>query len=400
MAVTQPGPGAAVAALDPGTEQEHHVAPAVVEPVVVVLHDPAPELRHRHQGDPVRGGTEVLEERCDRAGEVVGVALHPAPLHGAEVGVHVPVALVDGDHGGADVAADGARDRRERLAEVALGEVVRALLLGLGGTDLVHGRHRRAQGGGQRAARALPHLAQGAEPVVGGVPLVVAGDADLVETVEAHPRLRAVQRRWGGAHGDRLQRRGPGHVADEAVQPAHALGGTGGGVLDGLHRCEVRAVRHGQAGGVHRAHPALLPQRQQRGERRVQAEEVVLGHEPVGRHRDPRARAVVDRVAVRHDQGQAVGGAAHREHHEDVGGARRRGRCAGADGDDGRAHRHGGAGQAEAAQEAAPAQVGAAELRARAVAGAGSRGAGQGRGGHELTVRSAAGCRGRSRAAG
>ena len=57
--------------------------------------------------------TQVAEERRDRGRQVVGVAEHPAAGEVTEVDVHVPVALVDGDHLGADVAPDDPGGRRE-----------------------------------------------------------------------------------------------------------------------------------------------------------------------------------------------------------------------------------------------------------------------------------------------
>ena len=137
--VLQPRPRAVVgAALHTRAGHEHDVAEAVVGAVVVVLLDPAAELAERHQRDAVGQRPEVGEERRDRAREVARVALHVAPLERAEVGVHVPVALVDGDHLGADAGADDPRDAGERLPERAAG---------------VGGRRRAGRGVARRAER-------------------------------------------------------------------------------------------------------------------------------------------------------------------------------------------------------------------------------------------------------
>ena len=184
------------------------------------------------------------------------------------------------------------------------------------------------------------------------------------------------------AHRGALQRRGAGQLAEEPVEPAVALGRAGGRVLDGLHRGEVRAVRGRHAGGVHRRERAGVPHRQQRRERRVQAEHRVGRQQRRVGYADARARGVVGGVAVRHDEREAVGGAAQRqqdEHRAERGGQPVRGAAgdgvrpragaaeAGAEGERT-------AGEGGAAEEGTPAQREACLVVVGAAAGAGAWG--------------------------
>ena len=226
-----------------------------------------------------------------------------------------------------------ARPRSEPRVLGAVGRLVGAVLDGLEAGD---GAERRLHRAG-RAAAVSPSQSVCSERdrAALGVPVVVAGDADAVDAVGRHHRLRAVERGRAATPPPRLR---PWSGLASASVPTSRLSQpdrdrrAGVGVLDLLHRGEVRAVRRGQAGRVHGGHLAGGPERQQRLERRVQAEHAVLGEQRVGRDGDAGPGRVVDRVGVRDDERQPVAGAAQREHDEDRGrgrGGRRRG------GDDG-----------------------------------------------------------------
>ena len=164
--------------------------------------------------------------------------------------------------------------------------------------------------------------------------------------------------------------------ADEPVQPAHSLARPRVGVLELLHRREVRAVRRRQPGRVHRRDLAGVPQGQQGREVGVQAEEGVGDEELVLRDRDVGSRRVVRRIAVRHDEREAVGRSAQGEHDEHRGRGDDRG---GRGGHDGRAHHRRGAAQREGtAQQAAATHRG--ELLAAGIAVGHVQGAGHGPG--------------------
>ena len=112
----------------------------------------------------------------------------------------------------------------------------------------------------------------------------------------------------------------PSGQPDQAVEPAGPGRRPGRGVLELLHRGEVRAVRGRQAGGVDPTQLAGAPERQQRRERRVHAEEGVRRDQLVLGDRDAGTGFVVDRVAVGDDQAHAVGGAAQGQHDQDAAG--------------------------------------------------------------------------------
>ena len=156
-------------------------------------------------------------------------------------------------------------------------------------------------------------------------------------------------------------------------QPTRARG-AGVGVLDLLHGVEVRAVGDRQPGGVHRGDLAGLPQRDQGGHRRVQAEQAVLDEQPVGGDRDAGAGAGSSRGRrAGRPCREPVGAAAQRDHDEDRAGAGRHRRGGGDD----RAADHGrGTGEGERAAEHAAARTPAVRLPLHrgVLVAAGSRG--------------------------
>ena len=144
----------------------------------------------------------------------MGVGQHLPAVEVAEVDVHVPVTLVDGDHLGADVAADDPGRGGEGLAEVrpAVGRAV----VGVAGAGVMSrvawrvDRTRRAH----RAVVLVPQRVQRAASLAGGlgVPLVVGGDRGVVQRADRHQRHRAGQLGgWRAVHdADALQRRAVG----------------------------------------------------------------------------------------------------------------------------------------------------------------------------------------------
>ena len=178
-----------------------------------------------------------------------------------------------------------------------------------------------------------------------------------------------------------------GQLAQQAVEPAGALGRAGGGVLDGLHGREVRPVGCGHAGGVHGGQRAGVPHRQQRGQGGVQPEHRVRCEQRGVGDRQARSRGVVDRVGVRDDEREAVGRATQREDHQH--GAARRGQPGCAAAGDGvrrragarerRAERDGAAGEG-GAEQCASAQGQPRLVVVGAAAGSGPRSGGDGRG--------------------
>ena len=93
----------------------------------------------------------------------------------------------------------------------------------------------------------------------------------------------------------------------------------------GLHvilRVKVRAGGIGRAGRVNDGQLAVVKQRRQRRERRVQAEEAIEVHGGQvaaiarSRNRNRRAHAIIVRLAERHHDVQAVRGAALKQHDE------------------------------------------------------------------------------------
>ena len=98
--------------------------------------------------------------------------------------------------------------------------------------------------------------------------------------------------------------------ARPSVHPAAADARGQVGVLDLLHRQEVRAVRLVHADRVDSSELPAVVEPLQRLHRRVQAEHGVLRDQRRRRDRDRRAGGVVGRVAVRDDQAEPVDAAA------------------------------------------------------------------------------------------
>ena len=194
--------------------------------------------------------------------------------------------------------------------------------------EVVDGVERRPHRGAERCSVAVPQRVQRRAPALvvshSSSPGIRTESTSPADITGSGPNSEVGDD--AAADVEALERRAAGVGADQPVEPADAGVGAGVGVLDLLHRGEVRAVRRRQPGRVDGGQLAGVPQRQQRRELGVQPEHAVLGEQPVGRDGDPRAGRVVDGVGVRHDQRQPVGGAAQREHdqHRRRGRARRR----------------------------------------------------------------------------
>src|SRR5688572_10325067 len=68
----QPGPAAVdLATLDPGAEDHHRVAVAVIGAAIAVFGDRAPELGHRENDDVLHPVAEIAHQGGDAAAEVV-----------------------------------------------------------------------------------------------------------------------------------------------------------------------------------------------------------------------------------------------------------------------------------------------------------------------------------------
>ena len=109
-----------------------------------------------------------------------------------------------------------------------------------------------------------------------------------------------------------------GAETDHPVDPPGARLGAGGGVLDLLDRGEVRAVRHREPGGLDGRELTGLPERLERGHRRVQPEHRVLAQQRGRGHGGRRTRLVVAGVAVGYDDAEAVDAAAQADHDHGV----------------------------------------------------------------------------------
>ena len=288
----------------------------------------------------------------------------------------VPVALVDGDHLDADVAAHDPRHLGHRAAQVVVGvrgTVLRCLRGVLDRLELLDGPERRPHRLAHGGAVGVPEPVQGAHPTAVRVPLVVAGDRHRVDVARADHRLRAVQRRRRDAAGEveRLQRRVVGVEADQPVQPA------GPGVrASGWSPRSPPSRRSGtgwrpadRSRGRRPACPSF--QSGSNGDSRGCRPNMPSVHEQLRlRDADPRAGLGIDGVAVRHHEGEPVGRASQGEHDQD-GAGRCRGRGGGGP-DHGRAEDGRGAGERDGAgEEAPPGQAG--ELGAAGVCHRGHR---------------------------
>ena len=214
-----------------------------------------------------------------------------------------------------------------------------------------------------RVQRALPapHQVQGGAAPVGPLVLVLGADhRHLVEPVGGQHRRRTAEHRRhhraGQVHG--LAGLGAIVQADHPVHPATPGGGAGVGVLDLLHRGEVRPVRHREADGVHGGELTRGERPLQRLHRRVQAERRVLGEQRAAGTGDRRARGVVARVAVRHHDAEAVDPAAQADHHQDVAACRGRERGLPERVAEDRGGDTGADARGDALEEAAPADLG------------------------------------------
>ena len=119
-------------------------------------------------------------------------------------------------------------------------------------------------------------------------PLVVAGDAHPAR--RCRPTSRAAGRTARRARHRRARFSAWSGLASASVPTSRfsqpdRTDEPGVGVLDLLHRGEVRAVGRRQPGRVHGGHLAGGPERQQRLEARVQAEHAVLGQQRRRRRR-------------------------------------------------------------------------------------------------------------------
>ena len=87
-------------------------------------------------------------------------------------------------------------------------------------------------------------------------------------------------------------------------------------MLDQVLGLEVGMGVDLRAGGMHHRQGALLVQRVELAQGRVEGEEAVEGEGLAGRHREARPRAVVGVVADRRDQAEAVRAAAQEHRHQ------------------------------------------------------------------------------------
>ena len=185
-----------------------------------------------------------------------------------------------------DVGADELGDLPQALAEAAARILRRrwpaARRCGAGGLR-ASSRRRRSRGRCRRAGRARPARtatrSRGARP-----PPAMPADAGLARRSRRGCSSPPRRRRRAGRAAARAQRHGPERrgaaSAAMAGEPARqpAVGRALHAGRAGLHvvlRVEVRARRVGRAAGVHDGQPARVPQRLERRQRRVQAEEAV-----------------------------------------------------------------------------------------------------------------------------
>ena len=291
--------------------------------------------------------------------------------------MHVPVALVDGDHLGADVAADDPGRGGERLAEVrarrrrspllsvaSMAGWMSAVACRVARTAVPIGLWSWSQSvcSERRRCRRV------------GVVRRRRRDRGVVQRADGHQRHRARRSRSGGTPFTRPtpwsgEPVGASRPAGSASRPGRSSPGAASSTSSIAEKCERLAVvspvawiggqlarrstcgSSGASFGCSPKRPSVVP-----------AEQLVL------RDGDGGPGRVVAGVAVRHHQRQAVGAAAQRQHHEH----RRRGRRRRGGG------RHGGGADHErrtaeregAAQHAAPAHRG--ELGAAGVVRQGS----------------------------
>ncbi len=273
----------------------------------------------------------------------------------------VPVALVDGDHLDADVAADDPRHLVQGPAEVVLGVDRPVLRVSRwcrepAGSRRPHGTWT-ASPCPWRGRRAVPEPVQGAHRRPSGShsssPGIVIASTLPADTIGCVAVQRG--RRDTAGEVEALERGVVAVGADEPVEPAlrgrrsrgwrprsppsprSANGwGTGSPVA-----CTA-AIRPCSNSGTRGASCGCRPKVS------------FLNKQAARRDPDLRAGLVVDGVVVRHHQGEPVGGAAHREHDQDGAGRRVRRRGGGAhdrraeDGGGGRGQRDGAGEQAAA----------------------------------------------------
>ena len=284
--------------------------------------DPATELAEGHQRHLVGQRAEVGEERRERGREVAGVVHHPAPLDGAEVGVHVPVALVDGEHLDADVAADHPGRVGQRAAEVAAGvrrAVRRRRTRRLTGSNPSTAVERRRASRGPAGWCRRPQRVERAAPCP-VVPLVVAGDLDLVDvarpTSPARARRATPARRRSPTPKPCSGERSPSVPIRRFSQPTRvAEPGSASSTSSIAAKCE----RLGAGSPVACTAASLPASTGAPAARAPGAGRTARPWRPAAGRPGPRCRGrglVVDRVGVRHHERQPVGGAAQRQHHQ------------------------------------------------------------------------------------
>jgi hypothetical protein len=293
----------------------------VVGAPVAVLADGPAELRHRQHHHVAHPGAEIPVQRRETFREILETRGELAALV-ALPRVGVPASHVREGDLEADVGSDQLSDLPQALAE-APARVHRAVRR----RDPLRGRR-------PEHLHRLEGLAAGAVEEI--------AHSLLVERLEALPRAGA-RRRHGhavldvevghavhrhrahvpaqDARQDRPQRDGPEgrgrfagrHPGEPAREPA--VGGALEAGRPRLHvvlRVEVGARGVGRAAGVHDREAPIVPDRLERRERGVQAEE--SGQVEGGvRHarsragdRDVAARGIVVRIAVRNDHAEAV----------------------------------------------------------------------------------------------
>ena len=325
----EPRPGAVdLAAVDAAAEDERRVAPAVVDAVAVVLVRAPAELREREHGRAVHAGAHVLGERRERGPELDELVPHPPGARvagGAEPCVHVPVADVEGDGLDAEAGLDDPGHVLQRVAEVA-GRVHGAV------RRVVRRRGDRGDGG-ERADRGLGGREDGGRSArvqrrEGGRPAGAVG-----RRVHARDRevAEVVHRQHGHRPDDGVGDVAPAHLhrgeraarrrqAEGAPDPAGPGARAHGRVLHLDHGVEVGAVGVGQAGGVHHGERAVVVERLERRQARVQAEEAVELHRRGGRDPDTRPTGQVVGIADGHDGVEPVEPSAQRDHDHGVAG--------------------------------------------------------------------------------
>ena len=319
------------AAAHAAANHQHRVAVAVIGPAVAVLIHGAAKLRHR-QHDRVRHAiAEVGDERGDAAREVVEAAGELA-LCRALVDVRVPAAEVGERDLEADVRFGQLRDLPERLAERAawiVGAVLGLVLRRIGHLEHLDRverltaravQHAIGRGGVLRFERRADHVAR-----------LAGADAELADLVDRECGRRARQ------HARQLRRQRDGAERRRRLDAARLQVPVQPAVLRALHarrarlhvvlRVEVRPGRVGRPAGVDDCQIAPIPERLERLQARVEAEETIEIERGVLSgarllNRDAGPGLVVLGFAERHDDVQAVGSAAL-EDRDELLGARR-----------------------------------------------------------------------------